>query len=66
MEMQAMAELIRTRTTLDVLSPQLQMLVDFLSEQGKRSPRAQAYAEMMDHIADMLYQMSDRLNHIEL
>ncbi len=57
-------ELVKTRTTLEVLSPQIELVTDYLFELRQRSPEAWAYAELMDSIFSQLLQMEARIKAI--
>jgi hypothetical protein len=57
-------ELVKTRTTLEVLEPQIELVTDYLFELRQRSPEAWAYAELMDSIFSQLLQMEARIKAI--
>lgn len=57
-------ELVRARTTLEVLEPQLDLVTDYLYELRQRSPEAWAYAELMNNIVSQLLQIEARIKAI--
>lgn len=57
-------ELVRARTTLEVLEPQLDLVTDYLFELRQRSPEAWAYAELMNNIVSQLLQIEARIKAI--
>lgn len=56
--------LIVTQTTLNLLSGQMETVVDYLFELRERSPQAEPYAQTLDYIWGQIMELETRLKKV--